>query len=98
MTDKTALLESVLDRYDVKFNGSRNGEQPIRCPNQDGHSHGDRRPSCSLNLGKGVLYCQGCGLSGDAYSVVMQIENIPFVQVTEQLGKPLVEIESDWLL
>ena len=98
MSDKTQLLGTVLDRYEINYNPNRNAEQMIHCPNQNGHARGDRRPSCSLNLGKAVLFCQGCGLSGDAYSVVMQIEGIDFKEVTEQLGKPLVIEESNWLI
>jgi hypothetical protein len=95
--DKSELMIQTLDRYEIRYNPGRNAEQSIHCPNQDGHARGDKRPSCSLNLGKGVLFCQGCGLSGDAYSVIMQIEGIDFKQVTEQLGKPMVIIESDFL-
>ena len=98
MSDKTELIMQTLDRYEIKYNPNRNSEQMIHCPNQDGHANGDRRPSCSLNLGKAVLFCQGCGLSGDAYNIAMQLEGIEFKQVTEQLGKPLVITESDWLI
>jgi len=98
MSDKTETLITVLDRYQTRYNPNRNGEQSISCPNTEAHTHGDRNPSCSLNLGKGVLYCQGCGLSGDAYSIIMQIEHIEFLEATEQIGKPRVEIESDWLI
>ena len=94
--DKSDLMLSVLDRYDTRYNPNRNGEQSISCPNKNVHD--DRNPSCSLNIGKGVLFCQGCGLAGDAYSVMMAIEGINFNQATEQLGKPLVATESDWLL
>ena len=97
-TDKTELLMSVLDRYEIRYNPNRNSEQSIHCPNQAGHARGDKRPSCSLNLGKAVLFCQGCGLCGDAYSVVMQIEGTTFLQVTEQLGKPRVIEESNFII
>lgn len=96
--DKTELMMGTLDRYDIRYNPNRNAEQSIHCPNLNGHARGDKRPSCSLNLGKAVLFCQGCGLSGDAYSIVMQIEGIDFKEVTEQLGKPLVITESDFLI
>ncbi len=96
MADKSELLMSVLDRYEVRYNPNRSGEQSISCPNKDVHP--DRNPSCSLNITKGVLFCQGCGLSGDAYNVMMEIEDINFKQATEQLGRPYVLIESDFLL
>jgi len=87
---------TVLDRYNTRYNPNRNGEQSISCPNKTAHP--DRNPSCSLNLGKGVLYCQGCGLAGDAYNVLMSIENVAFGDATEQLGKPYVTVESDFLI
>jgi len=96
MADKTEMLMQTLDRYQVRYNAGRSGEQSISCPNKDVHQ--DRNPSCSLNLTRGVLYCQACGLSGDAYSVLMSIEGITFSQATTQLGKPLQATESDWLI
>ncbi len=95
MIDKSEMLINILERYDVHYNPARSGEQSVSCPNKEAHS--DRNPSCSVNLGKGVLFCQGCGLSGDAYSVVMSIEGVPFTAAIEQLGKPYVISESDFL-
>jgi len=96
MVDKSEILMKVLDQYQVRYNPNKSGEQSISCPNKNVHP--DRHPSCSLNLTKGVLYCQGCGLSGDAYSIMMTIQDITFKQATEAIGKPYVSIESDFLL
>jgi len=97
-SDKTEQLMTTLDRYETRYNPNRSNEQSISCPNTEAHTHGDRNPSCSLNLGKGVLFCQGCGLSGDAYNIVMQIEHLDFKQAMKSLGKPYVITESDFLL
>ena len=42
-----------------------NGEGIGRCPNP---THEDRKPSCSFNANKGVIYCHSCGYSKNAYS------------------------------
>lgn len=96
--DKSELMEVVLDRYNIRFNGSKNGWQPIRCPNEGAHTHGDTNPSCSLHLGYGSVNCHGCGLKGDGYSVLMEIEGIDFIRAKEQLGTINVAEESDWVL
>lgn len=33
----------------------------------DAHHHGDRDPSCSINLQHGAWHCHGCGAAGGAY-------------------------------
>ena len=96
MIDKSELLIAALDRYETQYNPNRSGEHSISCPNKDAHP--DRNPSCSLNIAKGLLFCQGCGLSGDAYSVMMVIEGITFAQAVERIGAPYAQKESDWLL
>ena len=50
MNDKGALMEQVLDRYNIRFNPTKSGWQSIRCPNQDAHAQGDRNPSCRVSL------------------------------------------------
>lgn len=43
-------------------------EATVRCfANSAGHSHDDRKPSCSVNLLTGLFHCKGCGASGNAY-------------------------------
>ena len=97
--DKSELMEAVLDRYNVRFNPAKSGWQPIRCPNEAGHTHGDSNPSCSLHLGFGSVNCHGCGLKGDGYSVLIEVEGITFKQAAEQLGGVNVEEEqSDWII
>ena len=92
-------MEAVLDRYNVRFNPAKSGWQPIRCPNESVHSHGDNNPSCSLHLGFGSVNCHGCGLKGDAYNKLIEVEGITFQRAVELLGEPNVEQEqSDWII
>src|SRR5437016_3504765 len=35
------------------------------------HAHGDRDPSCSVNLESGAWHCWGCGAAGGAYDAAL---------------------------
>lgn len=96
--DKSELLEQVLDRYDIRFKPSYNGWQSVRCPNEAAHVHGDRNPSARANLQYGMFACMGCELKGDGYSILMEIEDLTFLEAKEQLGSVYVPIESDYIL
>lgn len=96
--DKSELIEQVLDRYDIRFKGSYNGWQSIRCPNERGHVHGDKNPSARVNLTVGMFACMGCELKGDGYSLLMEIEGLTFLEAKEQLGSVYVPKEQDFLL
>ena len=39
--------------------------------NPDAHAHGDRDPSCSVNVESGVWHCWGCGAAGGAYDAAL---------------------------
>ncbi len=98
MLDKSELMEQVLDRYGIQFRASHNGNQTVHCPNPDGHVHGDRNPSASVNLAKGLFICHGCDLRGDGYNLIMQIEGLTFLEAKEQVGEVYVPTESDFIL
>lgn len=47
-------------------------EAPVRCFAQpDAHAHGDRSPSCSVNLASGAWNCHGCGARGGPYDAAI---------------------------
>jgi hypothetical protein len=96
--DKPELLLTVLDRYDVRFSQHRSGWQSVRCPNEFGHAHADQNPSARLNLTLGLIRCMGCDLNGDAYTLVMAVEGIPFREAADQIGSPTTKKEEDWLI
>lgn len=53
-------------------------EAPVRCfARPDAHAHGDRSPSCSVNLETGVWNCHGCGAHGGAYDAALATGHSP---------------------
>lgn len=45
--------------------------------------HEDRKPSASLNLGKGVWNCHACGESGDAIDIIKVREKVDYKAALE---------------
>jgi hypothetical protein len=98
MSDKSELMIQTLEHYGVRFNPNKNGWQSVRCPNEHGHVHGDQNPSARASIGAGGFFCHGCLMKGDAYSIVMTIENVDFPRAKELLGGAEVEVETDYLI
>ena len=96
--DKGEMIQQVLDRYDIRYKPNYNGWQTIHCPAVDRHPRGDRNPSARVNVIIGGFKCMACLLSGDAFTLLMEIEGVDFLQAKEQLGNPVVRIESDYLI
>lgn len=48
--------------------------------------HGEKTPSFSVNQVKGVYYCFGCQVRGDAISFVREIEHLDFQSAVESLA------------
>ena len=48
--------------------------------------HGEKSPSFSVNHEKGVYYCFGCQVHGDAIEFVREIEHLDFVGAVEYLA------------
>jgi len=95
--DRTKLLEDVLERYGSRYRPSYKGNQKVRCIDSRAHPNGDRNPSASVNLGKGVYHCFACGLSGDGYSLLKALEGWDAKQVNEFMDSPRQVEESEWL-
>jgi hypothetical protein len=56
----------------VELPGWAQTEAPVRCfADPDAHQHGDRDPSCSVNLRFGAFNCHGCGAHGGAYDAAL---------------------------
>ncbi|KKM73880.1 hypothetical protein LCGC14_1405890 [marine sediment metagenome] len=98
MTDKIGLMLDALIHYDVDYNLGRAGWQGVRCPVEWAHVNADQNPSARLNLTLGLIKCLGCELNGDAYSLVMAVDNVTFLEAKEKLGNPESIQESDWLI
>lgn len=48
--------------------------------------HGEKTPSFSVNPDKGIFYCFGCHVGGDAIRFVMEIERLPFIDAVKILA------------
>lgn len=97
--DKTELLELVLERYGARFRPGHSGWQSIHCINADGHPAGDRNPSASINLVFGYYWCFACGIQGDGFDLMRELEGVEPRDVPDALGGDLVarERESGYL-
>ncbi len=60
------LVYERLTTYSTGNARRRGDEIRVICP-----VHEDRRPSCDLNLERGVWICRACGASGDAVDMVV---------------------------
>jgi hypothetical protein len=50
----------------------------VRCfANPDAHAHGDRDPSCSVNVETGVWHCWGCEAAGGPYDAALARGRLP---------------------
>lgn len=99
-TDKEMLMLFVLDKYDVRYSASRSGWQKVRCFNEYGHGvRGDRNPSGSVNLAYGYYRCFACGLSGDGYEILRELEQWGVKQVNEAFGGEVISSDErgTWL-
>ena len=49
--------------------------------------HQEKTPSFTVNPQGGFFKCFGCGVGGDCFSFVMQMENLTFVEAAERLAR-----------
>jgi hypothetical protein len=72
-------IGDVLNHYEWDGRVSGYGQwQNTRCP-----FHSDRNPSARVNEEEGVFHCHVCDVSGDAYAVVMKVEQVYFLRAKE---------------
>ncbi len=74
--DEHSIAE-VMGRYGVAVERSGNYNCPL--PH---HANGDRRPSLSIDVDKGVWYCHTAGDGGDAFAFVQRAEGFPDARET----------------
>jgi len=48
--------------------------------------HAEKTPSFSVNVDKGVFYCHGCHVGGDAITFIEKIEGVDFKTAARRLG------------
>ncbi|MBI4209288.1 MAG: DNA primase [Deltaproteobacteria bacterium] len=73
------LVEIVSDYVTLKRSGARHVGL---CP-----FHQEKTPSFSVNEEKGVFYCFGCGVGGNAFSFLTQLKGLSFVAAVEELAR-----------
>lgn len=73
-------LDEVIAPYTALSNS---GPQRFmaRCP-----FHQEKTPSFSLDAAKGVYHCFGCGVGGNAFSFLMNLEGLTYVEAVERLA------------
>ena len=74
------LIDLVSTRTELRRAGP--GRYMGRCP-----FHEERSPSFSVDTGKGLYHCFGCGVGGDAFRFVMETEGLDFVGALESLAQ-----------
>ncbi len=57
----------------------------------DSHTHGDRSPSCSINVASGVWKCHGCGAHGGPYDAALAAGHTPRSAMTLLINHGLAE-------
>ena len=88
--EKGELLRLVFEHYDLSYpNGY--GNRSIHCP-----VHDDRNASASVNTGTGLWTCYACDAGGDAYTLIMEKEEVTFVdaariaqEILDRNGQPI---------
>ncbi|MGH2726472.1 MAG: DNA primase [Actinomycetota bacterium] len=76
---KANLIEVASEYMQVRKAGSARFK--ALCP-----FHQEKTPSFSLEAGRGLYYCFGCNKGGDVISLVMELENLTFVEAVERLA------------
>lgn len=74
-------IVKVLEYYGSTEAGraaNRNGWVSIRCP-----FHSDTRASAAVNANFAGFNCLGCGIKGNAISLIMEVEKIDFISAVE---------------
>ena len=82
------LVEEIRERTDIVnlispyVNLKRQGSNYIGlCP-----FHNEKTPSFHVNANKQMYYCFGCGVGGNAYTFVMEYDNISFSEAIKMLA------------
>jgi DNA primase len=82
-----ADFRAVLDHYGLKVVGRRE-QAKIHCP-----FHDDERPSCSVNLERGLFHCFSCNEAGNVLDFVFRLENREGAKASlRQAGLALADI------
>src|SRR3989344_8835095 len=93
---KLSITDVIQDFVQLKKSGTN---YKGLCP-----FHGEKTPSLMVSPGKQIWHCFGCGLGGDIFEFIKQIENVEFAESLKiladragvELKKPTVQqIQTD---
>ena len=91
MSDLAPFLQTLRDRLTITevirphVKLTRKGREYMGlCP-----FHKEKSPSFSVSDEKGFYHCFGCGAHGDIFDVVMNKQNMPFMEAVELLANLL---------
>jgi len=85
--ERTDIVELVSQYVDLKRSGANHMGL---CP-----FHSEKSPSFSVHAGRQFYHCFGCGVGGDAFSFLMQIEGLAFPDVVRRLAERAgIELEE----
>jgi DNA primase len=76
--DRTDIAEIVSQYVDLRRTG---GSFKGLCP-----FHQEKTPSFNVSPDRQIFHCFGCGIGGDAFKFLMEIDGISFVEAVRQLG------------
>lgn len=79
LKERADIADVVADHTKLKRAGAR---LKGLCP-----FHQEKTPSFTVDPGRGVYHCFGCGEGGDVYSFMQKVEGLSFVESVEQLAR-----------
>lgn len=79
ISSRLSIVEVVGDYVSLKRKGGRFWGC---CP-----FHNEKTPSFSVNQERNMYYCFGCHKGGSIFNFIMEVENMPFVDAVQFLGK-----------
>ncbi len=75
-----ARIDEVVEQY-VALRNAGGGARKGLCP-----FHDEKSPSFNVRPSVGTYHCFGCGVGGDVYRFLMEIEGLTFVEAVERLA------------
>jgi len=86
--DRTDIVEVISSYVSLKHSGANH--QGL-CP-----FHSEKTPSFNVNSPRQIFHCFGCGVGGNVFSFLMQIEGLSFPEAVRQLGEKVgVEVPEE---
>jgi DNA primase len=73
-------IDEVIEQY-VTLKNAGGGSRKGLCP-----FHDEKSPSFNVRPSVGSYHCFGCGVGGDVFKFVMEIEGLSFVETVERLA------------